>query len=80
MNPYFELLSPSNKRAGDARKQYLAKRRELLRSPAHLVELDLVQRWNSMPEEGMSWTAGLKVRARSATLDESRPSCATSKQ
>ena len=37
-----ELLSPSNKRAGDDREQYLAKRRELLRSPAHLVEIDLL--------------------------------------
>ena len=38
-----ELLSPSNKRAGDDREQYLAKRRELLRSPAHLVEIDLLR-------------------------------------
>src|SRR5208337_5364314 len=34
-----ELLSPSNKRSGEDREQYLAKRRELLRSPAHLVEI-----------------------------------------
>jgi hypothetical protein len=47
-----ELLSPSNKRAGDDREAYLAKRRELLRSPAHLVEIDLLRGWTSMPQEG----------------------------
>jgi Protein of unknown function (DUF4058) len=47
-----ELLSPSNKRAGDDREQYLAKRRELLRSPAHLVEIDLLRGWTPMPREG----------------------------
>jgi Protein of unknown function (DUF4058) len=47
-----ELLSPSNKRAGDDREQYLAKRRELLRSPAHLVEIDLLRGWAPMPTEG----------------------------
>ncbi|MGD0044578.1 MAG: DUF4058 family protein, partial [Isosphaeraceae bacterium] len=47
-----ELLSPSNKRSGEDREQYLAKRRELLRSPAHLVEIDLLRGWNPMPQEG----------------------------
>jgi hypothetical protein len=47
-----ELLSPSNKRAGDDREQYLAKRRELLRSPTHLVEIDLLRGWIPMPQEG----------------------------
>jgi hypothetical protein len=47
-----ELLSPSNKRSGDDREQYLAKRRELLRSPAHLVEIDLLRGWAPMPQEG----------------------------
>ena len=47
-----ELLSPSNKRAGDDREQYLAKRRELLRTPAHLVEIDLLRGWTPMPQEG----------------------------
>ncbi len=47
-----ELLSPSNKRAGDDRESYLAKRRELLRSPAHLVEIDLLRGWTPMPQEG----------------------------
>jgi hypothetical protein len=47
-----ELLSPSNKRPGDDREKYLAKRRELLRSPAHLVEIDLLRGWAPMPGEG----------------------------
>jgi hypothetical protein len=44
-----ELLSPSNKRGGDDRESYLAKRRELLRSPAHLVEIDLLRGGRPMP-------------------------------
>ena len=44
-----ELLSPSNKRSGEDRELYLAKRREILRSPAHLVEIDLLRGWPPMP-------------------------------
>ena len=47
-----ELLSPSNKRGGDDRELYLAKRRELLRSSAHLVEIDLLRGWAPMPQTG----------------------------
>jgi hypothetical protein len=47
-----ELLSPSNKGAGDDRQQYLAERRELLRGPAHLVEIDLLRGWGPMPDDG----------------------------
>ena len=36
-----ELLSPSNKRSGPDREQYLTKRGEILAGPAHLVEIDL---------------------------------------
>jgi hypothetical protein len=46
-----ELLSPSNKRPGDDRQQYLAKRREILRSTAHLVEIDLLRGWEPMPAD-----------------------------
>ncbi len=46
-----ELLSPSKKRTGADRDQYLAKRRELLRSPSHLVEIDLLRGWAPMPQE-----------------------------
>jgi hypothetical protein len=39
-----EILSPSNKRTGsDGRKEYLAKREELVRSATHIVELDLLR-------------------------------------
>jgi Protein of unknown function (DUF4058) len=44
-----ELLSPSNKRSGEDHEQYLAKRRELLRSPANLVEIDLLRGGRAMP-------------------------------
>jgi Protein of unknown function (DUF4058) len=44
-----ELLSPTNKRPGDHRGQYLTKRNDLLRSPAHLVEIDLLRGGPSMP-------------------------------
>jgi hypothetical protein len=47
-----ELLSPSNKRPGEDRDHYLAKRRELLRGPTHLVEIDLLRGWMPMPAEG----------------------------
>jgi hypothetical protein len=36
-----EFLSPSNKTAGVDRDDYLAKRRQVLSSPTHLVEIDL---------------------------------------
>lgn len=39
-----EVLSPSNKTAGsDGRQLYLTKQRELLRSPTHLIEIDLLR-------------------------------------
>lgn len=45
-----ELLSPSNKRRGSVgRSEYLSKRMELLRSPAHLVEIDLLLGGERMP-------------------------------
>jgi hypothetical protein len=42
------MLSPSNKR-GEDRQQYLTKRDELLRSSAHLVEIDLLRGGRPMP-------------------------------
>jgi hypothetical protein len=48
-----ELLSPSNKRPGPDREQYLAKRRQLLLSPVHLVEIDLLRGWPRMPVEDL---------------------------
>jgi hypothetical protein len=47
-----ELLSPSNKKPGPDREQYIGKRREYLRSAAHLVEIDLLRGWKPMPALG----------------------------
>jgi Protein of unknown function (DUF4058) len=44
-----ELLSPTNKRPGDNRERYLAKRAEVTNSPAHLVEIDLLRCPQPMP-------------------------------
>jgi hypothetical protein len=49
-----ELLSPSNKRPGADREQYLSKRRRLLRSPTHLVEIDLLRGGPRLPVEGLA--------------------------
>jgi len=46
-----ELLSPSNKRSGPDREQYLTKRGEILASPAHLVEIDLLRCQAPLPTE-----------------------------
>ncbi len=43
-----EILSPTNKR-GDGRKEYLSKRRRLLLSNAHLMEIDLVRTGKRVP-------------------------------
>jgi hypothetical protein len=48
-----ELLSPSNKRRNsDGRSEYLLKRDQILRSPAHLVELDLLRGGARLPTLG----------------------------
>jgi hypothetical protein len=44
-----ELLSPSNKRLGSDRDQYLAKRTQLLSSTANFVEIDLLRGGPRMP-------------------------------
>jgi hypothetical protein len=45
-----ELLSPTNKdTGGPGRGQYLEKREKVLRSPAHLVELDLLRGGTRLP-------------------------------
>jgi hypothetical protein len=38
-----EVLSPTNKRPGADRRKYLEKRNDVLRSPAHLIEIDLLR-------------------------------------
>jgi len=47
-----ELLSPMNKRPGEHRAQYLAKRSAVRQSEAHLVEIDLLRGGPAMPAEG----------------------------
>lgn len=44
-----ELLSPANKRPGGDREAFLAKRREILNSDVHLIEIDLLRGWQQMP-------------------------------
>ena len=44
-----ELLSPVNKRRGPGREEYLEKRRTLLSSPVHVIEIDLLRRYPRMP-------------------------------
>ena len=46
-----ELLSPTNKRAGDHRAQYLSKRSIIRQGPAHLVEIDLLRGGRPLPAE-----------------------------
>jgi hypothetical protein len=46
-----ELLSPSNKRGGPDRGQYVAKRDRLLAGKAHFVEIDLLRGGQPMPLE-----------------------------
>src|SRR5215470_17768433 len=43
-----EMLSPTNKR-GDGRQEYLAKRRRILLSTAHLLEIDLLRQGQRVP-------------------------------
>jgi len=38
-----ELLSPVNKARGEGQQEYLRKRTEFVRSPAHIVEIDLLR-------------------------------------
>jgi hypothetical protein len=44
-----ELLSPSNKQGGPDREQYLTKRRRVLNSSAHFIEIDLLRGGQRMP-------------------------------
>ncbi len=44
-----EILSPVNKRNGEGRTTYLKKRQSILGSLTHLVEIDLLRGWQSMP-------------------------------
>ena len=48
-----ELLSPTNKNRGPDRDTYLAKRREILGSQTHLVEIDMLRGGPRMPLDGI---------------------------
>jgi hypothetical protein len=48
-----ELLSPSNKKLGPDREQYLVKRRQLINSPVHLVEIDLLRGGPRLPVDNL---------------------------
>jgi hypothetical protein len=48
-----ELLSPTNKYTGPDREQYLGKRRELLCSRTHFVEIDLLRGGPRMPPDNL---------------------------
>jgi hypothetical protein len=44
-----EVLSPKNKRLGEGRDQYLSKRKKVLSSRSHLVEIDLLRGGEPLP-------------------------------
>ena len=48
-----ELISPSNKRIGKGRQQYEEKRLKILASQTHLVEIDLIRSFPSLPMRGV---------------------------
>ena len=62
-----ELLSPANKRPGADREQYLTKRRRLLQSSTHLVEIDLLRAWPRMPVERLPACDYLVLVSRAET-------------
>lgn len=47
-----EVLSPTNKRPGEGREQYLRKRMQVLATRTHLVEIDLLRIGEPMPMRG----------------------------
>ena len=47
-----EVLSPTNKNPGPGREQYLDKRKRILESATHFIEIDLVRVGRPMPVEG----------------------------
>lgn len=46
-----EVLSPTNKRAGEGRTEYVGKRESVLRSAAHLIEIDLLRTGQRVPTQ-----------------------------
>ena len=64
-----ELLSPTNK-SGDGRKEYLSKRAEVLYSPTHLVEIDLLRAGRPMPLAGAVPDSHYRILVANARRDE----------
>ena len=56
-----ELLSPKNKRAKDGRIAYEKKRRAILGSATHLIELDLLRAGKPMAIRGMQSTTAYRI-------------------
>lgn len=56
-----EILSPTNKRPGEGRGQYLRKRRAVLGSLTHLVELDLLRAGEPMPLQRWSGRSDYRI-------------------
>jgi hypothetical protein len=56
-----ELLSPSNKADGEGRYVYERKRRVVLASLTHLVEVDLLRAGRPMPARGAESTAAYRI-------------------
>lgn len=77
-----EILSPVNKRRGhDAFHDYLRKRRDLLRSAAHLIEIDLLRagerpRWSPRSRRRRT-TSRSPAPAGAPTSRSGRSSCGT---
>lgn len=56
-----ELLSPTNKRAGEGREKYLRKRQQVLASQTHLVEIDLIRAGVQIPIEGVQQRTDYRI-------------------
>jgi hypothetical protein len=65
-----ELLSPSNKADGEGRSIYERKRRVVLGSLTHLVEVDLLRGGRPMPARGPASTAAYRILI---SREEARP-------
>lgn len=56
-----ELLSPTNKRAKDGRAEYEKKRRQILGSQTHLVEIDLLRGAKPMAMQGVQTPSTYRI-------------------
>ena len=56
-----EILSPTNKRAGDGREQFLEKRLGIFSTRTHVVEIDLLRAGEPMPVFGWGGTSDYRI-------------------